>query len=410
MQSQCSTGMSCAEPNTLVAWYKQYRRALPWRKTKDPYRILVSETMLQQTRVETVIPYYRAFLERFPSVFALAKANEADVLKMWQGLGYYSRARNLQRLAQEVVDRHEGRIPNDESRLCELPGVGEYTCGAVMSIAFDAPVPAVDGNVLRVMTRYLGIHLPIDKSSVRRQVRDVVAAWLQHVSPALLTQALMELGALVCVPRNPKCPDCPLREGCVAKRDSLTDVLPVKPKKKPRKLVDVFALWLETEQGVLVKQRPNEGLLAGLWQLPAAERDTGEYEDSSAEIGRILDILMKELTYGSGTFEAVAEQAASYGASHSDPIGAQNELWDADATPQLGEVMIGEERHIFSHIEWRVRVYRPISMNKACRIALASCIMGDTGPYRWVPRDELGKLAWPRVYEKLLSSLTGLPI
>ncbi len=410
MQSQCSTGMSCAEPNTLVAWYKQYRRALPWRKTKDPYRILVSETMLQQTRVETVIPYYRAFLERFPSVFALAKANEADVLKMWQGLGYYSRARNLQRLAQEVVDRHEGRIPNDESRLCELPGVGEYTCGAVMSIAFDAPVPAVDGNVLRVMTRYLGIHLPIDKSSVRRQVRDVVAAWLQHVSPALLTQALMELGALVCVPRNPKCTDCPLREGCVAKRDSLTDVLPVKPKKKPRKLVDVFALWLETEQGVLVKQRPNEGLLAGLWQLPAAERDTGEYEDSSAEIGRILDILMKELTYGSGTFEAVAEQAASYGASHSDPIGAQNELWDADATPQLGEVMIGEERHIFSHIEWRVRVYRPISMNKACRIALASCIMGDTGPYRWVPRDELGKLAWPRVYEKLLSSLTGLPI
>ncbi len=410
MQSQCSTGMSCAEPNTLVAWYKQYRRALPWRKTKDPYRILVSETMLQQTRVETVIPYYRAFLERFPSVFALAKANEADVLKMWQGLGYYSRARNLQRLAQEVVDRHEGRIPNDESRLCELPGVGEYTCGAVMSIAFDAPVPAVDGNVLRVMTRYLGIHLPIDKSSVRLQVRDVVAAWLQHASPALLTQALMELGALVCVPRNPKCTDCPLREGCVAKRDSLTDVLPVKPKKKPRKLVDVFALWLETEQGVLVKQRPNEGLLAGLWQLPAAERDTGEYEDSSAEIGRILDILMKELTYGSGTFEAVAEQAASYGASHSDPIGAQNELWDADATPQLGEVMIGEERHIFSHIEWRVRVYRPISMNKACRIALASCIMGDTGPYRWVPRDELGKLAWPRVYEKLLSSLTGLPI
>ena len=410
MQSQCSTGMSCAEPNTLVAWYKQYRRALPWRKTKDPYRILVSETMLQQTRVETVIPYYRAFLERFPSVFALAKANEADVLKMWQGLGYYSRARNLQRLAQEVAARHEGRIPNDESQLCELPGVGEYTCGAVMSIAFDAPVPAVDGNVLRVMTRYLGIHLPIDKSSVRRQVRDVVAAWLQHVSPALLTQALMELGALVCVPRNPKCTDCPLREGCVAKRDSLTDVLPVKPKKKPRKLVDVFALWLETEQGVLVKQRPNEGLLAGLWQLPAAERDTGEYEDSSAEIGRILDILMKELTYGSGTFEAVAEQAASYGASHSDPIGAQNELWDADATPQLGEVMIGEERHIFSHIEWRVRVYRPISMNKACRIALASCIMGDTGPYRWVPRDELGKLAWPRVYEKLLSSLTGLPI
>ncbi len=410
MQSQCSTGMSCAEPNTLVAWYKQYRRALPWRKTKDPYRILVSETMLQQTRVETVIPYYRAFLERFPSVFALAKANEADVLKMWQGLGYYSRARNLQRLAQEVAARHEGRIPNDESQLCELPGVGEYTCGAVMSIAFDAPVPAVDGNVLRVMTRYLGIHLPIDKSSVRRQVRDVVAAWLQHASPALLTQALMELGALVCVPRNPKCTDCPLREGCVAKRDSLTDVLPVKPKKKPRKLVDVFALWLETEQGVLVKQRPNEGLLAGLWQLPAAERDTGEYEDSSAEIGRILDILMKELTYGSGTFEAVAEQAASYGASHSDPIGAQNELWDADATPQLGEVMIGEERHIFSHIEWRVRVYRPISMNKACRIALASCIMGDTGPYRWVPRDELGKLAWPRVYEKLLSSLTGLPI
>ncbi len=410
MQSQCSTGMSCAEPNTLVAWYKQYQRPLPWRETKDPYRILVSETMLQQTRVETVIPYYRAFLERFPSVFALAKANEADVLKMWQGLGYYSRARNLQRLAQEVAARHEGRIPNDESQLCELPGVGEYTCGAVMSIAFDAPVPAVDGNVLRVMTRYLGIHLPIDKSSVRLQVRDVVAAWLQHVSPALLTQALMELGALVCVPRNPKCTDCPLREGCVAKRDSLTDVLPVKPKKKPRKLVDVFALWLETEQGVLVKQRPNEGLLAGLWQLPAAERDTGEYEDSSAEIGRILDILMKELTYGSGTFEAVAEQAASYGASHSDPIGAQNELWDADATPQLGEVMIGEERHIFSHIEWRVRVYRPISMNKACRIALASCIMGDTGPYRWVPRDELGKLAWPRVYEKLLSSLTGLPI
>lgn len=398
MQSDCTKGMSCSEPNTLVAWYKQHRRPLPWRETKDPYRILVSETMLQQTRVETVIPYYHAFLARFPSIRELAQADEADVLKQWQGLGYYSRARNLQKLAAEVESRHAGQIPDDEAQLRTLPGVGEYTCGAVMSIAFDSPVPAVDGNVLRVMARYLGIVDAIEKVRVRRQVQGVVAAWLKEVSPSLLTQALMELGALVCTPRSARCEECPLMDGCTAKRESLTDVLPVKQKKKPRKAVDVFALWLETEQGVLVEQRQNEGLLSGLWQLPATERAVGEYEESTAEIDRILGILIENLANESptvtGTRERAAEETVLYG----------------EDSPTLSVGLVGEERHIFSHIEWRVRVYRPISMNKACRIALASCIMGDTGPYRWVPRDELGKLAWPRVYEKLLLSLTGLPV
>jgi A/G-specific adenine glycosylase len=211
----------------LLDWYRANRRDLPWRATRDPYAIWISEAMLQQTRVETAIPYYERFLARFPDLQTLADADSDDVLGVWAGLGYYSRARNLHAAARIVVDEHAGELPDDAEALRSLPGVGRYTAGAVASIAFDRPEPVVDGNVSRVFARLRGIRDDVRKAATVRRLWEEAAALVRGPHPGDLNQALMELGARVCTPRAPRCPVCPVAHHCEAQRGGDAEALPV---------------------------------------------------------------------------------------------------------------------------------------------------------------------------------------
>lgn len=259
-------------PELLLRWYDQSARVLPWREDPTPYRVWVSEIMLQQTRVEAVRPYYERFLEAFPTVEALAGAPEDRLLKQWEGLGYYNRARNLRRAAQVIVERYGGQVPASFEELRSLPGIGDYTAGAVASIAFQIPVPAVDGNVLRVISRVLcrydNILDPRVKRRTERELRQVLP---QRVGD--FNQSLMELGALVCLPGGPpKCLVCPLRQVCRGRAQGVAEELPVKAKAKPRRREDRTVFLLVSREGRLaLSRRPDQGLLAGLWELPAAE-------------------------------------------------------------------------------------------------------------------------------------------
>jgi A/G-specific adenine glycosylase len=247
----------------LLYFYDSARRKLPWRESNDPYRVLVSELMLQQTRVETVIPYYERWLNRFPHVQALAEAPVDDVLKQWEGLGYYSRARNLHRAAQMVRERFSGQIPAAHEQIRELPGVGPYTAAAVASIAFDQPHAAVDGNVKRVLCRILDVPDPTAK-----QLQNYADKLLDHRRPGDYNQAVMELGARVCTPRSPSCHSCPVQQHCRAHRSGTVQLRPA-PKAKAAIPHETVSCVVAVHDGnVLVTQRPAHGLLAGLWEFP----------------------------------------------------------------------------------------------------------------------------------------------
>ena len=265
----------------LLAWYRAHRRDLPWRRTRDPYAIWISEAMLQQTRVETVIPYWERFLERFPDANALASADTDDVLSAWSGLGYYSRARNLQRAAQQVVEQHGGALPSSPEALRALPGVGRYTAGALASIAFDAPEPVLDGNVTRVLARFLDIREPVSERAVRERLWREATVLVRGEAPGDLNQALMELGATVCTPRAPRCPECPWRGRCAGRAAGSAEQLPRKAPKRPPVAVEAVAGWLERRGRVLAVQRPARGLLAGMWELPGGALEPGEEAESA---------------------------------------------------------------------------------------------------------------------------------
>ena len=257
--------------SALLAWYRATRRDLPWRRTGDPWAIWVSETMLQQTRVEAVIPYWERFLARFPDPGTLASADLDDVLGLWAGLGYYSRARNLKRAAEEVMTRFGGQVPSDPDALRTLPGVGRYTAGAVASIAFDRPAPIVDGNVARVLARVLGIRDEIESARARSQLWEEAEALACGEAPGDLNQALMELGALVCVPRAPSCSDCPVKGFCVGHAAGDAQELPRRaPKRAPKTVHAVAALVLRRGKALAVR-RPERGMLGGLWEMPGAD-------------------------------------------------------------------------------------------------------------------------------------------
>ena len=256
----------------LLAWYDQNARTLPWRGIHDPYRTWVSETMLQQTRVETVRGYYERFLARFPDVAALAAADEADVLKLWEGLGYYSRARNLHQAARQVVCDFGGEMPREVAQLRQLKGIGAYTAGAIASIAFGQRVPAVDGNVLRVFARLDNSSADITKPAAKREFTARVLEEMPKERPGPYNEALMELGALVCLPNGaPKCEVCPLAAQCKGRAAGRAEQLPVKTAKPEKTLVPVTAALITGPQGVLLQRRPSKGLLAGLWQPLAFE-------------------------------------------------------------------------------------------------------------------------------------------
>ncbi|HEY5657856.1 MAG TPA: A/G-specific adenine glycosylase [Myxococcota bacterium] len=260
----------------LLDWYRKNRRDLPWRRSRDPYAIWISESMLQQTRVETVIPYYQRFLERFPDVNALASAELEDVLGLWSGLGYYSRARNLHRAAQRVVDEHGGTLPSDAAALRALPGVGRYTAGAVASIAFDRCEPIVDGNIVRVLTRLFGIGEDVGTPKVLRRLWEIAAEFADGPHPGAINQALMELGATVCARRAPRCAACPLARHCEARLRGDPEALPVKRRKSEPRAVEAVAGWVVRRGRALAVQRPARGLLGGLWELPGGELRAGE--------------------------------------------------------------------------------------------------------------------------------------
>lgn len=260
----------------LLAWYRHNRRELPWRGESSPYRVWISEVMLQQTQVATVIPYYHRFLERFPSLADLAAAPLGEVLKAWEGLGYYARARNLHQAAGEIVARHGGQVPQSYAELRALPGFGDYTAGAVASIAFGQPVAAVDGNVKRVLARLFALQGDLQRGAAARQLKEIAAALVDPESPGDWTQAVMELGATVCLPQAPKCLLCPLHHLCQARILGLEASLPVKPAKKSLPHYHVAAAVIRDDNRLLIAQRPAEGMLGGLWEFPGGKQEAGE--------------------------------------------------------------------------------------------------------------------------------------
>jgi A/G-specific adenine glycosylase len=267
----------------LLTWYRAHQRDLPWRRTRDPYAIWISESMLQQTRVETVVPYYERFLGRFPDATSLAAADLEEVLGLWSGLGYYSRARNLHRAAQALVQQHAGRLPDDPVALRALPGIGRYTAGAVASIAFDRPEPIVDGNVARVLSRLHGIRDEIDGAAGKRRLWAEAAALAAGPSPGSLNQALMELGATLCTPRRPRCDACPVSRDCEALRAGDPETLPRKAPRRRARPVDAVAALVLRRGRALAVRRPEHGLLAGMWELPGGDLEVGERPHDAIE-------------------------------------------------------------------------------------------------------------------------------
>ena len=305
----------------LIDWYRENRRDLPWRQSRDPYRVLVSEIMLQQTRAETVKPYFHRFLATLPTVEDLANADEPTLLKLWEGLGYYSRVRNLQKAARAVMEHHGGVIPADFDALLKLPGVGRYTAGAVASIAFGIPVPAVDGNVLRVLARLTGDDTDILSPAAKKTAEATLAPLVPSDAAGDFTQSLIELGALVCTPGEPKCGDCPLHLLCAAHREGRERDLPVRLAKTKRRVEERTVLVIRCTSGetatavrhIALRKRPAEGLLGGLYEFPCMEG------------------------------HATPEEAGKYLTALGLTVG--------EITP------LPPAKHLFSHIEWRMIGY-----------------------------------------------------
>ena len=325
----------------LLAWYDRHARTLPWRGIHDPYRTWVSETMLQQTRVETVIGYYARFLQRFPTVAELAAAPEDDVLKMWEGLGYYSRARNLHKGAKQVVTEYGGVIPSSVEELRKISGIGPYTAGAIASIAFDQPVPAVDGNVIRVVSRLRGIRENVGVPSVRRALEGEASALVPADRPGDFNQAVMDLGATICTPGTPSCEKCPLQAECDAYAAGDAEDLPVLPRKNPPKVLDYTICLIFSGDRVLMRQR-TEAMLRGLWVFPMIEGKTTLRQLPSA---------VRKLT----------KLAVS------------------------GVVSAGEAKHVFTHQVWQMQLYT---------MSVPEDAQAPAG-YRFVPVEEMGDLAIP---------------
>jgi A/G-specific adenine glycosylase len=274
VDSSPATISAAALAAPLLAWYRRHRRRLPWREQPDPYRVWLSEVMLQQTRVETVIPYYERFLERFPTIERLARAREEEVLALWSGLGYYRRARALLEGARRVVREHGGRFPSSLEEALALPGVGPYTAAAVLSIAYNLPLAVLDGNVERVVTRLLRQRGNPRRAAAARRLREAIAGWMPQGEAANFNQALMELGALICAPAAPACPRCPLREVCAACRESDAHRFPELPRPRKTEAVELEVGILGDGGRYLLERSSGLSYLEGLWVFPLAAAGT----------------------------------------------------------------------------------------------------------------------------------------
>lgn len=258
---------------------------MPWRGEADPYKIWVSEIMLQQTQVQQATPYFQNFISLFPTVYELAEADQQDVLKAWEGLGYYSRARNLHAAAKMVVDEFDGRVPETYDEIIKLKGVGPYTAAAVTSIAFSKPNAVVDGNVIRVITRYYGIEDDTRSTKTRRKVQELTNDLIDEEKPGDFNQALMELGSQVCTPSSPNCSECPVQKGCIAVKMAKTDTIPYKSpaKKKPHYNIGVGVIEREADDKILIALRPNDAMLGGLWEFPGGKQEGDESIQQTVE-------------------------------------------------------------------------------------------------------------------------------
>jgi A/G-specific adenine glycosylase len=339
----------------LLAWYRKGHRPLPWRETADPYALWISEIMLQQTQVNTVIPYYERFLLRFPTVGALATARQEEVLKLWEGLGYYKRARQLVPVAQEVVRR--GGWPRTARELSQFPGIGRSTAGAIASFAFGAREPILDGNVKRVWCR-LGAFVPPEGAPGERLLWQLSAEAVRRSDPAQVNQALMELGATVCTPRTPSCPACPLARRCLALERGQTELYPQSPKARaPRRIVDVSVAIVMREGRFFVTRRPDDALLGGLWELPGGKWEADE--DGEAALHRELH----------------------------EELGIRVRV----------EAEYPVVRHAYTHFSVRLHPY-------LCRIVGRKNPVSDL-PSRWIERREIGALAFPTGTLKVFSAV-----
>ena len=339
----------------LLRWYRRHRRDLPWRRSRDPYAIWISETMLQQTRVETVIPYYERFLRRFPDMETLADADLDDVLGEWAGLGYYGRARNLHRAARVVAEEHDGALPDSAEGLRTLPGVGRYTAGAVASIAFDRQEPVVDGNVARVFSRIFGIREDVRSAAVSARLWDAAESLARGAHPGDLNQALMELGATVCTPRAPRCSECPVASRCDAREQGDAESLPVKSRAAEPRSMEAVAAFLLRRGRALAVRRPAEGLLGGLWDLPGDELAAGERP-------------------APGLRRALAERVGM---------------------AVTGARRVGSVEHVFSHRRLRLHVFRAEAPPGRVRRRVFDA-------HRWLPPAELAWLPQSAATKKAL--------
>lgn len=343
----------------LLDWFDEHRRMLPWRENPKPYYVWVSEIMLQQTRVEAVKGYFTRFTTELPDITALAEAEEDKLMKLWEGLGYYNRVRNLQKAAQMVVREYQGQLPDTYEELLKLPGIGSYTAGAIASIAYNKRVPAVDGNVLRIVKRLSASFDDITKAKVVKEVEREMRE-ITPVRAGDFNQALMDLGATVCIPNGrPLCEKCPLATLCEGRKQDVMMLLPVKPSKKPRKIEEKTILLLEYQQKYALNQRPSKGLLARLWEIPNMEGKISVDE---------LEKLLEQL----GITEYDIE-------------------------------LLGKSKHIFSHIEWHMIGYHIVIKKKEEKeptLMEQSPLLKMLDEYLWVTKKQLmEEYALPTAFE-----------
>jgi A/G-specific adenine glycosylase len=298
----------------LLHWYQTNARILPWRINQDSYRVWISEIMLQQTRVEAVIDYYNQWMLELPTLADLANVADDKLYKLWQGLGYYTRAKNLKKAAGIIIEQYSGVIPSDESTLMMLPGIGPYTAGAISSIAYGQKVAAIDGNVMRVVSRIYGFREDIGSSVAKEQIKQRVYEMLPDSQVGSFNQSLMELGATICVPNGkPLCSNCPIRDECIAYKEQLTDIIPFRTPKKERKIQPITVFLIQIGPRWVMRKRPTRGLLANLWEFPTIEGSIS-MEEAPNELNKLgIDIISIE-----------------------EMIGA---------------------KHIFTHIEWHMRAF-----------------------------------------------------
>ena len=363
----------------FIQWYEQEKRNLPWRYNRDPYRIWISEIMLQQTRVDTVIDYFYRFMEWFPTIEELATAPEEKLLKAWEGLGYYSRARNIQAAAKQIMSEFDGKMPQTPEEISSLKGIGPYTTGAIASIAFGLPEPAVDGNVMRVVSRLFCIEADIAKASSRKIFDEAMRKIIDETYPGEFNQAMMDLGSAICTPTSPKCEACPIQAFCLANKRGIQTSFPVKTKKAKPKDVYYISAALQNHSGAYYfEERDSQKLLANMWTFPMMEVTQEEYERLKKEWETKPEIDLFD--------DLVAEEEQNL------PFEKQELfVWQ---TRHLGEVT-----HIFSHLKWHVLLF----YGRATEGAEQEFTENKTS--KWLKPDAFDSVVFPKVQMKLVDQL-----